>query len=53
MNSKQTIDQISSYENSKYKHGFVTPIESERSIKGLNEDTIKFISNKKTNLNGC
>ena len=47
MNSKQTIDQISSYENSKYKHGFVTPIESERSTKGLNEDTIKFISNKK------
>ncbi|MCX7355118.1 MAG: Fe-S cluster assembly protein SufB [Alphaproteobacteria bacterium] len=30
-----------------YKHGFVTEIESERAPKGLNEDTVRFISAKK------
>jgi Fe-S cluster assembly protein SufB len=31
----------------KYKYGFVTDIEMERAPKGLNEDTIRFISAKK------
>ncbi|NRA73195.1 MAG: Fe-S cluster assembly protein SufB [Rickettsiales bacterium] len=31
-----------------YKHGFVTNIESVKAKKGLNEDTIRFISNKKS-----
>lgn len=30
-----------------YKYGFVTDIESDRAPKGLNEDIIRFISNKK------
>jgi len=30
-----------------YKHGFVTDIESETSPKGLNEDTVRYISAKK------
>jgi Fe-S cluster assembly protein SufB len=30
-----------------YKHGFVTEIENERAPKGLNEDTVRFISAKK------
>ncbi|MBM3541726.1 MAG: Fe-S cluster assembly protein SufB [Alphaproteobacteria bacterium] len=30
-----------------YKHGFVTDIESERAPKGLDEDTVRFISAKK------
>ena len=31
----------------KYKYGFVTDIEMERAVKGLNEDTVRFISEKK------
>jgi Fe-S cluster assembly protein SufB len=31
----------------KYKYGFVTDIEMERAAKGLNEDTVRFISAKK------
>src|SRR5580704_5894878 len=31
----------------KYKYGFVTDIESDTAPKGLNEDTIRFISAKK------
>ena len=46
MNSK-TLDNIISENSGDYKYGFVTPIESERPKKGLNEDTIKFISQKK------
>ena len=34
-------------ETQEYEYGFVTEIESERLSKGLNEETIKFISNKK------
>jgi Fe-S cluster assembly protein SufB len=33
--------------NQPYKHGFVTDIESDTAAKGLNEDTIRFISAKK------
>ena len=31
----------------KYKYGFSTDIESEKAPKGLNEDTVRFISAKK------
>jgi len=47
MNSQQTQKQIDDYADKNYKYGFETLIESERSEKGLNEDTIKFISAKK------
>ena len=47
MNSQQTQKQIDDYVDQNYKYGFETLIESERSEKGLNEDTIKFISAKK------
>ena len=43
----QTTDTLEKLANDKYKYGFVTDIDSERSKKGLNEDTIKFISQKK------
>ena len=33
--------------NQPYKHGFVTDIESDTAAKGLNEETIRFISAKK------
>jgi len=47
MNSDQTQKQIGNFADQKYKYGFETLIESERPEKGLNEDTIKFISAKK------
>ena len=47
MNSQKTQKQIDDYADQNYKYGFETLIESERSEKGLNEDTIKFISAKK------
>ncbi len=42
--TSQTLDK---YAQDKYKYGFVTDIESERPRKGLDEETIKFISHKK------
>ncbi|MDB4861361.1 Fe-S cluster assembly protein SufB [Alphaproteobacteria bacterium] len=42
--TSQTLDK---YAKDKYKYGFVTDIESESPNKGLNEETIKFISQKK------
>ena len=46
MNSEitKTLENIN---KEKYKYGFVTDIDSERPKKGLNENTIKYISNKK------
>ena len=38
--------------NQEYKYGFTTSIEN-KAPKGLSEDTIKFISKLKKNLNGC
>ena len=38
---------IESFASSEYKYGFTTDIDSEKAAKGLNEDTIHFISSKK------
>ena len=46
MNS-ETLNTLDTYSKNKYKYGFVTDIDSEKPQKGLNEDTIKFISLKK------
>ena len=46
MNS-ETLNTLNSYSKNKYKYGFVTEIDDEKPKKGLNEDTIKFISLKK------
>jgi len=43
----ETIQKLDKYAQDKYKYGFVTDIDSDRPEKGLNEDTIKFISKKK------
>jgi len=43
----ETLDTLDSYSKNKYKYGFVTEIDSEKAKKGLNEDTVKFISLKK------
>ena len=43
----ETSQTLGKYAQDKYKYGFVTEIESDRPKKGLNEETIKFISKKK------
>ncbi|MGB5947914.1 MAG: Fe-S cluster assembly protein SufB [Parvibaculum sp.] len=43
----ETIDTVDQVAADKYKYGFTTDIESEKAPKGLNEDTIRFISAKK------
>ena len=45
--NNETTHTLDKYAKDKYKYGFVTDIDSDRPQKGLKEDTIKFISNKK------
>ncbi|SDF68977.1 Iron-regulated ABC transporter membrane component SufB [Limimonas halophila] len=42
-----TVEQVQEVTSQKYKYGFVTEIDEERPPKGLNEDIIRFISQKK------
>ncbi len=44
---RETVEQVLALDVDNYKYGFTTEIESERAPKGLNEDTIRFISAKK------
>src|ERR1700744_4237829 len=44
---QKTVDQVAALEGDKYKHGFVTDIDQEFAEKGLNADTVRFISAKK------
>ena len=41
------VSAIEEFANKEYKYGFVTDIESDTAPKGLNEDTVRFISAKK------
>ena len=43
-----TIETVRTVAGDKYKYGFVTDIETETAPKGLSEDTIRFISAKKS-----
>lgn len=40
-------EEVKKLADKEYEHGFVTEIEAERAPKGLNEDTVRFISEKK------
>jgi Fe-S cluster assembly protein SufB len=44
---QETIDQVKSIDVDKYKYGFETDIEMDKAPKGLNEDIIRFISERK------
>jgi Fe-S cluster assembly protein SufB len=44
---KETVDTVRRIDVDQYKYGFVTDIASEKAPKGLNEDTVRFISGKK------
>lgn len=46
--AKQTEQELlEDITNSEYKYGFVSNIESDKAVKGLTEDTVRFISAKK------
>jgi Fe-S cluster assembly protein SufB len=47
MAAKDTVTQVRALEADKYKYGFVTDVEQDFAPKGLNEDTVRFISAKK------
>lgn len=44
---QETIEAVGGLQTEKYKYGFVTDIESDRAPKGLSEDTVRYISEKK------
>ena len=44
---KETIEDVRRLEADKYKYGFTTEIEQEYGPKGLSEDTVRYISEKK------
>ena len=43
----ETVKKVLALDVDKYKYGFETAIESDKAPKGLNEDTVRFISAKK------
>jgi Fe-S cluster assembly protein SufB len=47
MADTDTIELVKDIDVDKYKYGFITDIESDLAPKGLNEDIVAFISNKK------
>jgi Fe-S cluster assembly protein SufB len=44
---QETVDQVRRIDVDQYKYGFETIIESDKAPKGLNEDTVRFISERK------
>jgi Fe-S cluster assembly protein SufB len=44
---QETVEQVRRIDVDQYKYGFETIIESDKAPKGLNEDTVRFISAKK------
>ena len=49
----ETLDTVQSVTQSGYKWGFETAIDMDIAPKGLSEDTIRLISAKKEEPNGC
>src|SRR3981189_3477818 len=44
---QETVDRVRQIDVDQYRYGFETLIESDKAPKGLSEDTVRFISNKK------
>src|ERR1700676_1695570 len=44
---QETVERVRSIDVDQYKYGFITDIESDKAPRGLNEDTVRFISAKK------
>ena len=49
---QETVDHVKSLDVTEYKYGFVTEIESDKAEKGLNEDTVRFISGRRPSPRG-
>src|SRR6202020_671580 len=45
---QETVDRVRQIDVDQYRYGFETLIESEKAPKGLSEDTVRFISAKKS-----
>ncbi len=45
---QETVEKVRRIDVDQYKYGFVTDVESEKAPKGLSEDTVRFISEKKS-----
>ncbi|MDX3972095.1 MAG: Fe-S cluster assembly protein SufB, partial [Bradyrhizobium sp.] len=44
---QETVERVKRIDVDQYRYGFETLIESDKAPKGLSEDTVKFISEKK------
>jgi Fe-S cluster assembly protein SufB len=44
---QETVDRVKSIDVNEYKYGFFSDIESDKAPRGLNEDIVRFISEKK------
>src|SRR6516165_914080 len=44
---QETVEKVRRIDVDQYKYGFVTDVESEKAPKGLSEDIVRFISEKK------
>jgi Fe-S cluster assembly protein SufB len=44
---QETVEKVRLIDVDQYKYGFETLIESDKAPKGLSEDTVRFISNRK------
>src|SRR6266436_3498632 len=44
---QETVDQVRRIDVDQYKYGFETSIESDKAPKGISEDIVRFISDKK------
>jgi Fe-S cluster assembly protein SufB len=49
----ETLDTVQSVTEGTYKWGFETEIEMDFAPKGLNEDTVRFISAQRRSPRGC
>ncbi len=45
---QETVDRVKAIDVGEYKYGFVTEIESDKAAKGLSEETVRFISGRKS-----
>ena len=50
---QETVDRVRSIDVEAYKYGFISAIESDMAPKGLNEDTVRFISPRRKSRSGC
>lgn len=50
---QETVERVKRIDVDQYRYGFETLIDSEKAPKGLSEEIVKFISQKRTSPPGC